>query len=202
MQVPGDASLKLSRVDQTGLKHSAELMLTALGMDLTDPNIKDTPDRIARLYREIFITTEERDSKAVELLSKRFPSSYGGMVISGGIRCYSVCCHHFLPTVLDVVIGYIPGEYVLGLSKLARLAELYAKQPMIQETYTEELAKRLMHDLGLKGVGVHVRGVHFCQSMRGAKQQDAVMTTTSLLGCFKDDGRTRSEFLDEVARKV
>jgi len=174
--------------------------LDGLGLDLKDENVTDTPKRVVKMYNEIFLPKEVRDEEAVKILSKTFPSKYDGMVISRGIRTYSMCIHHLLPIILDVVIGYIPSDRVLGLSKLARIADLHAHQPLIQENYSIELAESIMKTLKPKGVGVYTQGVHFCQTMRGAKQREAVMVTTDLMGCFRDDAKCRDEFLKEAHR--
>jgi len=183
------------------MREGIVLTLRSLGLDLTDPNFKDTPDRMVRMYNEIFDGLKDTAAKTEKLLSCTFPSDYNGMIVSEGIRAYSTCGHHLVPIVLDVVIGYIPDGKILGLSKLARVADLFAKRPLIQEDYTEQLASAIMGTLKPLGVGVYVSGLHYCQTMRGAKQQDARMVTTSVYGCFRNDEKTRNEFLTE-ARKV
>lgn len=189
--------------DMEKLERSAIMMLEALGVNWKDdPNFVDTPKRVARMYDEIFAPEAVRHVSTHLCLGKVFPSKYDGMVISEGIRAYSMCGHHFLPIVLDVVIGYVPQGKVVGLSKLSRVASEWARQPMIQEDYTNDLADKIMEVLTPAGVGVYVKGVHYCQTMRGAKQRNAVMTTTCLRGCFKDDPRTRAEFLAEVHNKI
>jgi len=177
--------------------NTAKFMKT-MDMDLNDPNFTDTPERVSRMWNEICLPQEVRDEQCEKILSKTFPSTYSGMVVSHDIRAYSICGHHLLPIVLDVYIGYIPNDMVLGLSKLARLAEVLAKQPMIQENYTDEIAKKLMTVLKPKGVGVYVKGVHYCQTMRGAKQRSATMTTLTVDGCFMDELKTREEFLKVI----
>jgi len=150
----------MEKFDNGIIEESTKLLLTAIGMDYeSDPNFVDTPARVGRMWNEICLPKEVRDAESEKILKKTFPSHYSGMVVSHDIRAYSICGHHLLPIVLDVYIGYIPNEKVLGLSKLARLAELLAKQPLIQEDYTDEIAKRLMDVLQPKGVGVYVKGI-------------------------------------------
>jgi len=173
-------------------------LLKSFELDLKDPNVVDTPERVAKMYAEICWPKRRIDEEVVKILSRRFPSTYNGMVVSEGIRTYSLCIHHLLPVQMDLVIGYIPTRKVLGLSKLARLADVIAKRPLIQENYTDEIADRMMKVLKPKGVGVYVKGLHYCQTMRGAKQTNALMVTTSLRGCFLTNQKTRAEFLDEV----
>lgn len=184
------------------LLEGANRILDGLKIDPEDPNAKDTPKRMVRMFNEVFMPEEVRVQKVKAVLTKTFPSKYQGMVISEGIRVYSMCIHHFLPITMDVVIGYVPKNVVLGLSKLARVADLFARQPLIQEDYTIQLATAIWDTLHPDGVGVYVKGRHFCQEMRGAKQRDALMVTTQLVGCFKDDAKTRSEFLSEVRSTV
>ena len=191
----------MEKFDQVKLACGIVTTLQALGLDLSDPNFKDTPDRMVRMYNEIFDGLKDTERKTKEILVRTFPSEYNGMIVSEGIRVYSMCGHHLVPIVLDVVIGYIPNGKILGLSKLARVADLFAKRPLIQEDYTEQLASAIMTTLNPLGVGVYVSGLHYCQTMRGAKQQNARMITTSVYGCFREDEKTRNEFLTE-ARKV
>lgn len=170
-------------------------LLKILDVPAGDENFKDTPARVARMYNEILYPKFRRKEEIENILSKTFPSAYSGLIMSSGIRAYSLCGHHLLPIVLDVTIGYIPKKRVLGLSKLARLAEVSAKQLMIQENYTQEIAFDMMRVLKPEGVGVYVRGLHYCQTMRGVKQRNATMLTTSLEGCFLD-ASVKQEFLD------
>lgn len=191
----------VTRIEQSCYEFLAALS-RELHIDMSADDYKDTPARMARMYYELFGSNIDFDKRVDEILSRTFPSKYDGMVISDGIRVYSMCKHHFLPAIMDVVIGYIPSKDVLGLSKLARIAELFAAHPLVQEDYTNDLADKIMEVLTPAGVGVYVKGVHYCQTMRGAKQRNAVMTTTCLRGCFKDDTRTRAEFLAEVHNKI
>lgn len=177
------------------LKKVTSDLVETLELDIKDENFCDTPDRVARMWNEICLPVEVIKEEVKKALSKTFPSTYDGMVASQGIRAYSICGHHFLPIVLDVCIAYIPMKRVLGLSKMARLADVLAKRPMIQENYTDDIAHALMDVLKPKGVGVFVKGIHYCQTMRGAKQQNAFMTTMTVLGCFRTDPKTREEFL-------
>ena len=185
----------MKEFDKAKIQVATANLLQAIELDLNDLNFIDTPERVGRMWNEICLPKEVRDEQVKKLMKKVFPSTYSGMVVSRDIRAYSVCGHHLLPIVLDVSIGYVPTDKVLGLSKLSRLAEVLAKQPMIQENYTDEIAKALMDELKPKGVGVFVKGLHYCQTMRGAKQQAATMTTMTLQGCFMDELRTREEFL-------
>ena len=188
-------------MNESVVKATRELLLS-FGLDLTDENVKDTPVRVAKMYSEICLPKDLIDAEVKTILGKTFPTTYDGMVISEGIRTYSLCIHHLLPVQMSVVIGYIPTERVVGLSKLARLADIVSKRPLIQENYTDEIANSIMEVLKPKGAGVYVKGLHYCQTMRGAKQQSALMITTSLRGCFKQDDKCRAEFLQAVYSRI
>jgi GTP cyclohydrolase I len=192
--------LKLEKFNESDIVKASYQLLNALELDLRDENFKDTPQRVGRMWAEVCLPKKSINSAVKQILSKTFPSTYSGMVTSQDIHVYSICGHHLLPIVLDVYIAYIPNKRVLGLSKMARLADVLAKQPMIQENYCDDIANNLMKVLKPKGVGVFVRGIHYCQTMRGAKQQNATMTTMTVLGCFRRDLKTREEFLRVIGK--
>lgn len=176
-------------------------MLARLGIKYEeDENFKNTPLRVEKMYNEIIYSKEKRNEMIRKILATTFPSKYPGMIVSSGVRCYSLCGHHLLPISLDLVIGYIPSKRVLGLSKLARLADVVAKQPLIQEDFTEEIADEMFTHLKPQGVGVYVEGLHYCQTMRGVKQRDAIMTTISLKGNFLESS-VKQEFMEQCKRK-
>jgi GTP cyclohydrolase I len=175
-----------------------EHILMGVGKDIARDGLLDTPDRVVRMYNELCWSPEKREEEVKKSLGKVFPTKYGGMIVSKGIRVYSMCEHHILPIQLDVVIGYIPDRMVIGISKLTRVVEILAKRLMIQEDYTEEIVDVVMEVLKPQGVGVYVEGLHFCQSMRGVKQRDAIMVTTSLKGCFLENDSVKQEFLSRV----
>lgn len=161
------------------------------GLDLKDPNFKDTPKRIARAYAEIFegINCEEQ---VKEILTSTFPSNYNGIIIAEGINCFSVCPHHLLPVEYIVNLGYMPGKYVLGLSKLTRIVELMAKAPKLQEDFTSDVISLLEKYLEPKGAIIQVKGKHYCMAMRGVKQK--IWThTSSICGVF-DQQSLKDEF--------
>lgn len=177
-----------------------EALSKDLNIDMSADDYCETPARMARMYYELFGANIDREERVKEILTKTFSSKHDGMVTSSNIKVYSMCKHHFLPVIMDVTLAYIPKDRVLGLSKLARIAELFGAKPLIQEDYTQELADTIMRVLKPEGVGVYVKGVHYCQTMRGVKQQNAVMTTTDVRGCFRKDEKCRAEFLAEAKR--
>jgi len=166
------------------------------GISMDGPNFKETCQRVARSYSEIFAGMFNADEKRKEILSKTFPSKSREMITVGPVEVWSMCPHHFLPVHLHIWVAYIPNGKVLGLSKLARLAELVAKKPALQEDTTMEIAQMLHKGLRPKGAACYVRGRHLCMEMRGIKK-NAVTTTTALQGTFFRP-EVREEFLAAV----
>jgi len=162
------------------------------GLDISNYNFKDTPKRVARAYYEIFSGINANE-ELKNIAETSFPSEYGGMIISEGIKVYSMCPHHFLPVEYIVDVGYIPDKKTVGISKLARVVELLAKQPELQEMFTVQVAELLERELKPKGVIVQVRGKHFCMAMRGVKKDSWTMTS-SIKGVF-DKQKVREEFM-------
>ena len=187
-------------MDDNLIIEGVEHILMGIGEDTAREGLLETPDRVVRMYNELCWSSEKREEEVKKSLSKVFLTKYTGMIVSKGLRTYSLCEHHICPIILDVVIGYIPDKKVLGLSKLTRVVEILAKRLMIQEDYTEEIVDVVMKVLKPQGVGVYVEGLHFCQSMRGVKQRDAVMVTTSLKGCFLENDSVKAEFMERCRR--
>ena len=185
----------------TSVKEGVQKILQGLqmwGLDPQDENFKDTPDRVARAYGEIFGGMWDTDRRVGEILKASFESSCKEMIVAEGVRVYSMCPHHLLPVEYDVAVAYIPDGRVLGISKLARIVEILAKRPVLQETLTEEIADVLFKDGfgGMKSLGsaVRVRGVHYCMKMRGARQQNSKVVTSAIRGAFEQP-EVRAEFL-------
>jgi len=167
-------------------------VMEALELDLGDPNLADTPQRVARAYTELFAGL--RQGAEPEL--RTFPNEehYSQMVAVTGIPFYSLCAHHFLPFFGRAHVAYLPGERILGLSKLARVVELMARRPQVQERLTEQVIELLDRRLSPAGVMVVVQARHFCMEMRGVAKTGALTTTSALRGAFEEE-RTRQEFL-------
>lgn len=196
------------RVDRFkhAVKHAVEIILTSLAdqtdkIKVTDPNFVDTPTRVANAYAEILAGLFDNGDAVKEILSKTFPSRSKEMVTVGPIHTWSVCAHHLLPVEMRIWLGYIPSEKVLGLSKLARLADLLAKKPGLQEDATIEIAETLFEGLKPHGCGCYIRGRHLCMAMRGVKKEAAITTSTKLLGAFLEP-EVRAEFLSAVREDV
>jgi GTP cyclohydrolase I len=175
-------------------EHFRIIMEQGLGLDLTDANFVDTPARVARSYREIFEGLETADEKIHEILGQSFPTKYDGIVQETGITAFSMCPHHFLPIRYEVSIGYVPDEKALGLSKLARIVDLVAKLPSLQETFTERIVDEIDDHIKPRGVICVVKGAHYCMQMRGVKQKDTWTTTSSARGVFLEKEEMELKF--------
>jgi GTP cyclohydrolase IA len=178
--------------------HMAEVM-RELKLDLGDPNFEQTPERVAKMYLEMFHGLFEGSEPKVTT----FPNDegYHHMVIEREIPFYSMCAHHFVPFYGHAHIAYIPDQQIVGLSKLPRILEFYAKRPQLQERLTEQVAEFLWSKLKPLGVMVVVEARHLCVEMRGVKKPGALTTTSALRGCFADR-KVRQEFLALVRRQI
>lgn len=172
-------------------------VLVSLGIDIDQPDFKETPLRVARMYAELFEGTKSvAQEELKEIFKTKFPCENDNMVVIKGLKIFSLCPHHLVPVEYDMTIGYIPKKFVLGLSKPDRVAEILAHRPVLQETLTVEIAKAIQENLDCLGVGVVIKGRHFCMIMRGIKQVDSSTTTSHLIGVFRDQDSTRQEFLN------
>ena len=168
---------------------AARALLDALGVDLTDESLRDTPRRMARMYSELLTPAP--------LHPTTFPNDggYDELVVATGIPFHSLCEHHLLPFVGVAHVGYLPGERIIGLSKLARVVELFARRLQVQERLTTQVAGWLDERLAPRGVGVVLEAEHLCMSLRGVQKPGARTITSALHGVVRDDARTRQEFL-------
>jgi len=181
-------------VDVPAAQRAAHALLDALGIDLTDESVRDTPRRIARMYDELLTPRPFNPTT--------FPNDggYDELVVATGIPFHSLCEHHLLPFVGVAHVGYLPGERIIGLSKLARVVELFARSLQVQERLTTQVAGWLDDHLQPKGVGVVIEAEHFCMSLRGVQKPGARTVTSALHGTVRDDSRTRQEFLALTGR--
>ena len=180
------------------------LGLNEMGFETDYDNFHDTPKRFARAYCEIFSGCKDTKKQVQQILSTSFPSQGSeNMVVAKDIVCFSACPHHLLPVEYHVCVGYIPKKdgSVLGISKLARLVNVLAKRPALQETFTQEICDAL-DSVGSMGSIALVEGQHMCMRMRGAKATNTTITTTSVSGYFKDNPTTKQEFLNNVSDRL
>lgn len=171
-------------------------ILQAVGEDLERPGLVDTPERAARAME--FLTQGYQQDLNEIVNDALFPSTNRDMVVVKDIELYSLCEHHMLPFIGKAHVGYIPNGKVLGLSKVARIVDLFARRLQIQENLTAEIANTLKEITGAEGVGVVVEAKHLCMMMRGVEKQNSLMRTSSMLGNFRSNQATREEFLDLI----
>jgi len=186
--------------DQQRAEDAVRELLYAIGEDPDRGGLRETPARVARAYREMFAGLyTDPDS----VLNTMFDEEHDEMVIVKEIPLYSTCEHHLVAFHGVAHVGYIPGHdgRVTGLSKIARLVDLYAKRPQIQERLTAQIADALMRKLDPRGAMVIVEAEHLCMSMRGVRKPGAVTTTSAVRGQFKSDNALRAEALELILRK-
>ena len=179
-------------IDVKKVQEGVRLILEGIGEDVNREGIRETPDRIARMYEEIFAGLEQ-DTE--EILSKTFSVENNEMVIEKDIVFYSTCEHHFMPFYGKAHVAYIPNGKVVGLSKLARAVEVYAKRPQIQEQLTGQVADALMQYLAPKGVIIMMEAEHMCMTMRGVKKPGSKTVTFAMRGAFENDENLVNRFL-------
>src|SRR5215213_716682 len=179
-----------------GLDGVVHEMLELLGQDTERDGLIRTPDRVARSLT--FLTSGYRQDPREVVGSALFEAEYDEMVVVRDIELYSLCEHHLLPFFGRAHIAYLPSDKIVGLSKLARLVEVFARRLQVQERLTTEIANAINDILEPKGVGVVVEARHLCMMMRGVEKQNSFAVTSCMLGQFRTDARTRGEFLSLI----
>ena len=177
-------------VDKAKVEAAIQLLLEGIGEDINREGLVDTPARVARMYEEI---CGGLDETAEEHLSKTFTSSNSEMVIEKDITFYSLCEHHLMPFYGKAHIAYIPNGKVVGLSKLARTVEVFARRPQIQEQLTGQIADAIMETLQPKGVMVYMEAEHMCMTMRGVKKPGTKTVTTACRGAFAENDSLKQQ---------
>jgi GTP cyclohydrolase IA len=179
-------------IDRPRAERAVRDLLVALGRDLGDDGLRETPRRVATAFDEL-LTHEP-----VSLTTFPNAGGYDELVVVKAIRFHSLCMHHLLPFHGVAHVAYLPGERIIGLSKLARVVELLSRDLQLQERLTMQVADCLESHLRPKGVGVVLEAEHMCMSLRGVRKAGARTTTSTLRGLLRDDARTRGEFLSLV----
>jgi len=189
----------LSRPTDAEAQQAIRTLLKYIGDDPDREGLVATPERVARAYRDWF---SGYDDDPIDFLRRTFHEvdGYDEMIILRNIQFESHCEHHMAPIIGSVHIGYLPNRGVVGISKLARVVEAFARRLQVQETMTAQIAHCINDVLRPKGVGVVVEGVHQCMTTRGVRKGGVSMITSQLLGHFRSDPRTRSEFLSMIGK--
>ena len=192
--------MKVERPKKKNVEDLIEELLAGLGENPGREGLKKTPGRVARMYE--FLTKGYKDDVSQVLNAAVFREKYSEMVIVKDIDFFSLCEHHLLPFYGKCHIAYIPNGSIVGLSKLPRLVETFSRRLQVQERLTQQIADTLFSVLKPQGVGVVMEARHLCMIMRGVEKQNSVATTSAMLGSFRDDVKTRSEFLTLIKREL
>lgn len=186
------------QIDYAAAQRAVTDLLTAVGEDPNRPGLLNTPERVARMYSELlqgyWMDPESLVNGAL------FDETYDEMVMVRDIEFYSLCEHHLLPFIGRAHVAYFPRGKVIGLSKIPRIVDMFARRLQVQERMTRQIAEFIHNLLNPYGVAVVVEGLHLCATMRGVKKHDARMTTSAMLGAFRKNLATRQEFLENISR--
>lgn len=177
------------------IEQAISMIIEAIGEDPSREGLRDTPQRIADMYREIFagVAVDPREE-----LQTGFEEGHQEMVVMRDIPFYSMCEHHLLPFHGKVHLAYIPHGWIVGVSKLARVVDIIAKRPQLQERLTSEIADTLMEGIRARGVAVVVEAEHLCMTMRGIRKPGSKIVTSAMRGLFRQSDATRAEFLSII----
>lgn len=186
--------------DNKALERVITELLSQMGEDPSREGLLKTPERVAKMYE--FLTKGYREDANAVLNKAVFTERYSEMVIVRDIDFFSLCEHHLVPFYGKCHIAYIPNGKIVGLSKLPRIVEVFARRLQVQERLTQQIADTIFSHLKPQGVGVVMEARHLCMMMRGVEQHDSVATTSAMLGTFRDDVKTRTEFLTLLQRKL
>lgn len=173
-------------------QHWAKI-IESIGEDLERPGLLDTPTRAAKAFG--FLTQGYQQSVEEVVNDALFPSESSEMVLVQDVELYSLCEHHMLPFIGKCHVAYIPTGKVIGLSKVARLVDVFARRLQIQESLTSQIAETILDVTNADGVGVIIEAQHMCMMMRGVQKQNSIMKTSAMLGSFREEQKTRDEFL-------
>jgi len=187
-------------MDTERVKKLIHELLIEIGEDPSREGLQKTPERVAESWR--FLTQGYHQRLEDVINEAVFQSEANNLILARDIEVFSLCEHHLLPFYGRCHIGYIAREKVLGVSKLARIMDFYARRVQIQERLTRQVAKAVRDAVDAEGVGVVIEARHLCMVMRGVEKQNSVMTTSSVMGSFHDDPATRMEFLNLIDRKA
>lgn len=191
-------NVNLLNIDIESAKQAVHSLLKAVGEKPEREGLRNTPDRVARMYSELLSGYRADPAKIIN--GALFNINYDEMVLVRDIEFYSLCEHHMLPFLGRAHVAYLPAGKVIGLSKIPRMVDMYARRLQVQERMTRQIADFLQEYLEPQGVAVVVEAVHLCSMMRGVKKHDARMTTSAMHGAFRANLATRQEFLEHISR--
>jgi GTP cyclohydrolase I len=197
-EINSNGNEKNAKKRRTAIEKAVQQTLKNIGEDPERDGLRRTPERVARMYQEL--TSGYRTDPIALINDAVFEVDYSEMVIVKDIDFYSLCEHHMLPFLGKAHVAYIPKNKVLGLSKIPRIVDLFARRLQIQERMTQQIGNFINEVLQPYGVAVVVEGIHMCMVMRGVKKANASMVTSAVLGTFKNDPKTRSEFMQLIGR--
>ena len=182
------------------IERLVEAVLCDVGEDVNREGLRATPVRVARMYREV--TEGYRVDPRTVINDALFAVDYDEMIVVKDIDYFSLCEHHLLPFFGRALVAYIPDGKIIGLSRIPRVVELFARRLQVQERMTKQIADLLQEVLQPKGVGVVIEGAHMCAIMRGVEKPNARMITSAMLGGFRENAKTRAEFMGLIGRSV
>ena len=185
------------KVDIGRIENAVREILVAVGEDPDREGLKSTPNRVARMYEELFSGITDDPTRHV---TQVFSENYDEIVLLKDIPFYSMCEHHLLPFMGHAHVGYVPRGKVLGISKLARIVASFSHRPQVQERLTTQIAEFLMEKIDARGVVVVMEATHTCMTIRGVKKPGSTMVTSAMLGLFRSDARSRSEVMSLIGR--
>ncbi|RLA55275.1 MAG: GTP cyclohydrolase I FolE [Gammaproteobacteria bacterium] len=181
------------------MEESWAKIIESIGEDLERPGLIDTPKRAAKAFE--FLTQGYQQSVEEVVNEALFPADSSEMILVQDVEMYSLCEHHILPFIGKCHVAYIPTGKVLGLSKVARIVDVFARRLQIQEALTSQIAQTIMEVTDAQGVGVIIEAQHMCMMMRGVEKQNSLMKTSAMLGTFRSEQKTREEFLSLLQMK-
>mgnify|MGYP005847583071 CR=1 FL=1 len=193
------SNIKENKLDLDIVAKSVKTILSEIGEDVARDGLVKTPERVAKAYQ--FLTQGYSKNIKEVLNNAIFEEEYDEMVIVKDIDFYSMCEHHLLPFYGKVHVAYIPNGKIVGLSKLPRIVDVFARRLQVQERLTRQIADTIQEYLNPIGVGVIIEAYHMCMMMRGVEKQNSITSTSAMLGVFQDDERTRMEFLNLTSTK-
>ncbi len=199
LPIAGAGSAAVALAENARVEEAVREILVEMGEDPDREGLRATPQRVHRMYAELTAGYHVDPERLVN--GAIFEVGYSEMVVVKDIPFYSLCEHHLLPFFGDAAVAYIPDGRVLGLSKIPRVVEMYARRLQVQERMTQQVADFLMERLRPQGVGVVIEATHLCAVMRGVRKPGTVMTTASVLGIFRKNDKTRAEFFAHLERR-